>query len=220
MQEEKTAYKRNAVTKRVSRITILVNTTLAVVKVLSAVLGHSGAMLADAVHSFSDVLGSVAVLIGACIADLPRNKGRAYLQDRIEGGISLVLSLLLFYLAAEIGVGGIREIFSGQYKTEEMPTLLPLAAAIASILVKELLYRFSIAEAHRIDSVALRALAWHNRADAFITTGSLIGISGARLGFPILEPLATVLISFFILRAAAEILMEAAAALRRSSGGR
>ena len=198
MQEEKTAYKRNAVTKRVSRITILVNTTLAVVKVLSAVLGHSGAMLADAVHSFSDVLGSVAVLIGACIADLPRNKGRAYLQDRIEGGISLVLSLLLFYLAAEIGVGGIREIFSGQYKTEEMPTLLPLAAAIASILVKELLYRFSIAEAHRIDSVALRALAWHNRADAFITTGSLIGISGARLGFPILEPLATVLRTFCV----------------------
>lgn len=220
MQEEKAAYERNTVTKRVSRVTILVNAGLAVFKVVSALLGHSGAMLADAVHSFSDVLGSVAVLIGACVADLPRNKGKSYLQDRIEGGISLVLSLLLFYLAAEIGMGGIREILSGQYKTEEIPTLLPLAAAILSILAKELLYRFSIAAANRIDSVALRALAWHNRADAFITAGSLIGISGARWGFPIFEPLATVLISAFILRAASEILMEAAAALRRSSKGR
>lgn len=212
----KNTNEHNAITARVSRITIAANTALAAMKAAAGILGHSGAMLADAAHTFSDLFGSLAVLIGVYISENIRSRNKELLQRRIEGGISVFLSLLLFYLAFEIGAGGIAEIVSGEYKSAEVPTMLPLAVAVISIVTKEALYRYSIRNAAKADSVVLRALAWHNRTDALVTVGSLIGILGSRFGYAVFDPAASIIISILVIKAAFEIFADAVRALRNS----
>ncbi len=160
------------------------------------------------------MFGSAALLIGGYFANLKCNKNKVHLQDKIESVISLFLSILLFGLAVKIGAESVSILISGEYKGSEMPTMLPLVAAIVSLCTKEFLYRYSIQGARQMNSVALRAVAWHNRADAFLTIGSLAGIVGARQGYPVFDPLACTVISILILKAAGEIFREAFQKLR------
>ena len=201
---------------KVSRVTIIANTALALLKAAAGIIGHSSAMLADAAHTFSDLFASVAVLIGVYISDHVRSNNKERFRNKIEGTISVLLSLLLIYLAVEIGVGGAVTIISGAYKNVEAPTLLPLAAALVSIVTKEALYKYSIKNAQRADSVVLRAIAWHNRTDALVTVGSLVGILGARFGYLIFDPAASIVISFLVMKAAFEIFADAVRTLKNS----
>lgn len=204
----------NRITAKVSRVTIAANTVLALLKAAAGVIGHSGAMLADAAHTFSDLFASFAVLIGVYISDNVRSADKEIFRNRIEGIISVLLSLLLAYLSIEIGMGGVITVISGDYKTAEAPTMLPLAVALVSIVIKEALYRYSIKSAEKTDSVVLRAIAWHNRTDALVTIGSLIGILGARCGYLVFDPAASIIISILVMKAAFEIFIDAVRTLK------
>lgn len=201
--------KQEASAKRVSAVGLAANAALTVMKLLAGVVAHSGAMISDAVNSASDVLSNLIVMAGLAVAGREADPEHPYGHDRFECVASLILAFILFDTGALIGYRALRDIFSGAYAVGETPGVLALAAALICIVVKECLYRYTIAAAKRLDSVALRASAWDHRSDVISSAGALVGIAGARLGWPILERLASVLICLFIVKAAVDIFREA-----------
>lgn len=193
---------------RVSDISILANVLLSAVKLAAGLLAHSGAMISDAVHSLSDVFSTVIVIIGVKLAEKPEDREHPYGHERLESVAAIVLAVVLLLTGVLIGYGGIQKI-TGDTSALEVPGALALAAAILSIAVKEAMFRYTRAAARRIDSEALMADAWHHRSDALSSIGALVGIAGARLGYPILDPLASVVICAFIAKAALDIFREA-----------
>ena len=193
---------------RVSNISILANVLLSAVKLAAGLLAHSGAMMSDAVHSLSDVFSTVVVIIGVRLAEKPEDREHPYGHERLESVAAIVLSVVLLITGVFIGYSGIRKM-TGDTAALEIPGVLALAAAIVSIVVKEAMFQYTRAAARRIDSDALMADAWHHRSDALSSVGALFGIAGARLGYPILDPLASVVICAFIGKAAFDIFREA-----------
>lgn len=199
---------RQQTAMRISRVSIGANLLLSGVKLIAGILAHSNAMLSDAVHSLSDVLSTFVVMIGVHISGKDADDEHPYGHERYECVAAIILAVMLAVTGAGIGLTGIRTIRSG---TDHLavPGLLALGAAIVSILVKEAMFWYTKKGADRIGSGALLADAWHHRSDAMSSVGSLIGIAGARLGFPILDPLAGILICFFIFKAAYDIFKDA-----------
>ena len=197
------------VVNRVSVITILANAVLSVFKLMAGVIAHSNAMISDAVHSASDVFSTVVVIIGVKLASKESDKEHPYGHERLECVAAIVLAMVLLFTGLEIGLQAIRAIIKGNYSNLEVPGMLALIAAIISIVVKELMYWYTRHYAKKIDSSAVMADAWHHRSDALSSVGALIGIGGARLGFPIMEPLASVVICIFIEKAAFDIFKDA-----------
>lgn len=194
---------------RVSRVTILWNTVLSFLKLAAGILAHSGAMVSDAVHSMSDVFSTIIVMIGVKAAEKASDKEHPYGHERMECVAAIVLAVVLLLTGLAIGYEGIQKISSAQEGTLQTPGLLALAAALVSILVKEGMYRYTRSAAKRIDSNALMADAWHHRSDALSSIGALIGIAGARLGVPVLDPIASLVICLFIAKAAYDIFKDA-----------
>lgn len=195
---------------RVSRNSIVVNLILSLLKLLTGLIGHSGAMISDAVHSASDVFSTVVVIIGVRMASRESDKKHQYGHERMESVASILLAAVLAVTGLGIGYQGIRTIISGTEGAGiTVPTMLPLIAAILSIFVKEGMYWYTIRAAKQIRSEALKADAWHHRSDALSSVGSFIGILGAKMGFPILDPVASVIICVFILKAVYDIFMDA-----------
>ena len=195
------------VTTRVSALSAAGNVVLTALKLAAGVFGHSGAMISDAVHSSTDVLGSLIVIMGVRISVKEADKNHPYGHERFECIASLLLSFLLLLAAFEIVKAAGSRIMAGTVTT--VPGMIALAAAVISILVKEGMYHYTLHYASAFRSESLKAEAWHHRSDALSSIGSLAGIIGARMGFPILDPLAAVFISFFILKAAWEIFIGA-----------
>ena len=195
---------------RVSRNSIIINLLLSAAKLTAGILGGSNAMLSDAVHSASDVFSTIVVMIGVKISHRESDKNHPYGHERLESVAALILAVILGGTGAGIGYRGIQMIVSGaEGKGLAIPTILPLIAAIVSILVKEGMYWYTMETANKIRSDALRADAWHHRSDAMSSIGSFIGILGAKIGFPILDPVAGVVICVFILKAAFDIFRDA-----------
>ncbi len=194
---------------RVSRLTILWNTVLSAVKLLAGILAHSGAMVSDAVHSLSDVFSTIIVMIGVRAAGKASDKEHPYGHERMECVAAIVLAVVLLLTGLMIGYHGIEHISSAQSGELQAPGLLALAAAVLSIAVKEAMYHYTIRAARAIESDALRADAWHHRSDALSSIGALIGIAGARLGLPVLDPIASLVICLFIGKAAYDIFRDA-----------
>ena len=191
------------VAMRVSRNSIFANVFLAVAKLIAGVIGHSSAMVSDAVHSASDVFSTVVVMIGVKIANRESDDNHPYGHERLESVASLLLAVLLAVTGIGIGYQGVRTIIAGTEGSHiVIPTALPLAAAVISILIKEGMYWYTIRAAVSINSGALKA-------DAMSSTGSFIGILGAKIGYPILDPIASVVICVFILKAAFDISRDA-----------
>ena len=191
----------------VSTVTIVINLTLAGFKVLAGFLAHSGAMISDAVHSASDVLATLIVILGVKLAGRDADRSHPYGHERLECVAALILAVILGATGLGIGWSGIRKITgSGELA---VPGLLALIAAVVSIVVKEAMFWYTWLAAKRINSSALKAEAWHHRSDALSSVGSFAGILGARLGFPALDPVASVVICLFILKAAWDILADA-----------
>jgi cation diffusion facilitator family transporter len=193
---------------RVSRNSIAVNLLLSVFKLSAGVLSHSAAMISDAAHSMSDVLSTVIVMIGVKLANRKSDSDHPYGHERLECVAGILLSAALFAAGTGIGVAGVRKIIGGNYASLIRPGLAALIAAAVSIAVKEWMYRYTRAVAQGIDSSALMADAWHHRSDAFSSIGSFAGILGARMGFPVLDPLAGVVICALILKASFDIFMD------------
>lgn len=203
-----TEVEEKALTIQVSRISILINILLVAIKFVAGVVAHSGAMVADAVHSASDVFGSFLVIIGANVSGKAADREHPYGHERMECVISIILADILLLVGFGIGSSGLKKIlFSSDY-TLAVPGQLALLAAVISIVVKEGLFWYTRFAAKKINSVSLMAEAWHHRSDALSSVGSFIGILGARLGYPVMDPIASVVIAVFILKVSLDIFKE------------
>ena len=195
---------------RVSLVSIVGNLLLSLFKLLAGLLAHSGAMVSDAVHSASDVLSSLIVIVGVRLAGREADREHPYGHERYECVAAIVLAVILLVTGLFIGHGAI-ETITGRASEAEVPGLLALIAAAVSIVCKEGMFWYTRAHARRIDSGALMAEAWHHRSDALSSVGALIGIAGARMGYPVLDPVASLVICFFIAKAAFDIFRDATA---------
>ncbi len=193
---------------KISRISILVNLLLSAGKLAAGLLAHSGAMISDAVHSASDVFSTLVVIVGVKLSGKDSDREHPYGHERMECVAAILLSGILLATGLVIGWEGIQKILSERAELRA-PGILAAAAALVSILVKELLFRYVRGFARKLDSTALMAEAWHHRSDALSSIGALAGILGARAGFPVLDPLASVVICVFIAKAAADIFRDA-----------
>ena len=194
---------------RVSANSIAANVVLSAFKLFAGIAAHSGAMVSDAVHSASDVFSTVIVIIGFRISGKASDEKHPYGHERMECVASILLAVVLCATGAGIGLGGIENISRGSYTQLEVPGMLAMAAAVISIIVKEAMYWYTRYAARKINSTSLMADAWHHRSDALSSVRSLIGILGARLGFPVMDPLASVVICVFIIKASVDIFKDA-----------
>lgn len=194
---------------KVSVITIAVNLVLSLFKLFAGIFARSSALISDAVHSASDVFSTFAVIAGVNIASRNSDKGHQYGHERIEDIFSIMLAVILFATGIGIGVSGIRAIIGGDYSHMAVPGTLALVAAAVSIIVKEAMYHYTMHTAKKINSTALKADAWHHRSDAFSSIGSLAGVIGAKMGIPVCDPIASVIICVFIIKAAWDIFYSA-----------
>lgn len=193
----------------VSRVTIFWNMLLFLFKLAAGILANSGAMVSDAVHSASDVFSTLIVMAGVKLSRKAPDREHQYGHERLECVAALLLAVVLFITGLGIGIQGVKKICAGNGAQLGAPGGLALAAAATSILVKEIMYWYTRAAAKKVCSGALMADAWHHRSDAFSSIGSFVGILGARMGVPALDPMAGIIICFFILKASVEIFMDA-----------
>lgn len=194
---------------RVSAVSIAVNLILAALKLAAGLLARSGAMVSDAVHSASDVFSTVIVIIGIRLSGKASDREHPYGHERMECVAAIVLAIVLLVTGLFIGYSGVQKIVYAHRAQPAVPGRLALFAALLSIAVKEALFWYTRHYARQLDSGALMADAWHHRSDALSSVGALIGITGARLGHPILDPLASVVICIFIGKAALDIFLDA-----------
>ena len=197
------------VATKVTLVSIIGNLILSVFKLLAGIFAHSGAMVSDAVHSASDVFSSIIVIIGVKFSSKDSDREHPYGHERFECVAAIILSVVLLITGLAIGVDAIRDIIGGHYENLAIPGTLALIAALVSIIAKEAMYRYTRFYAKRLDSSALMADAWHHRSDALSSIGALIGIAGARMGFPVLDPVASIVICIFIVKAAIDIFRDA-----------
>lgn len=197
------------VADRVSTMSIMGNVILSVFKLMAGIVAHSNAMVSDAVHSASDVFSTVVVIIGIRLASKKADKEHPYGHERLECVAAIILAMVLFMTGIGIGMEAFKNILSGSYNDLPVPGTLALAAAVVSIMVKEAMFWYTKIYAVRIDSSALLADAWHHRSDAFSSVGALIGIAGARFGFPVMDSIASLVIFVFIIKAAYDIFKDA-----------
>lgn len=194
---------------RVSLVSIFGNLILSAFKLLAGIIAHSGAMISDAVHSASDVFSTIVVIIGIRVSAKDSDKDHPYGHERMECVAAVILATILLITGLSIGINAVRTIMGGNYGDLAVPGMLALVAAIISIITKEAMFWYTRINAKRIDSSALLADAWHHRSDALSSIGALIGIAFARLGFPIMDPIASLVICLFIAKASYDIFKDA-----------
>lgn len=193
---------------KVSVISIIGNVFLSIFKFIAGIIGKSNAMISDSIHSLSDVLSTIVVMIGLKLASKKEDVSHPYGHERIECVASFILAIFLFITGLGIGWMGIKTIFFENYSEIKTPTLIALIAAIISIITKEAMYWYTRSVAKKIKSDALMADAWHHRSDALSSIGSLIGIGGAMMGFKLLDSIASIIICLCIIKVSYDIFMD------------
>lgn len=194
---------------RVSMVSIIGNAILSLLKILAGILAHSGAMISDAVHSASDVLSSIIVILGVKLSAKGSDREHPYGRERYECVAAIVLAVILCITGLFVGHTALEKIHVRGTQPIAIPGQLAIAAAVVSIVSKEAMYWYTRHYAKRLDSGALMADAWHHRSDALSSVGALIGIIGARMGHPVLDPIASLGICVFILKAACDVFLDA-----------
>ena len=197
------------------------NVALLTFKFIAGVMGHSSAMIADAVHSLSDFITDVIVLAFVHVSAKPQDKDHDYGHGKYETFATFIIGLALIAVATGIIVSGVTKLIDwAGGKQLAAPGWLALAAAIISIIVKEVLYRYTVILGKRLDSQALVANAWHHRSDAFSSIGTMVGIGGAILlgnRWTVLDPLASVLVGGMLVKVAVNLLHSSVGELTESS---
>lgn len=188
---------------RVTLLSILWNVILTFIKIFAGFVGKSNAMIADGLHSASDIISSVGVLIGNKVARTPHDKEHNYGHEKAETLVSFLLSMLLIFVSIKIALGGIQSLL--HLETVSVPTTLPLIVSLISIGIKEYQYRITIKVAKKINSPSLKADAWHHRSDALSSVAAFIGIGGSLLGFKALDPIATIIVGIFVAKVGFDI---------------
>lgn len=199
--------------KQIFRVTLLgsvANLLLVVFKFIAGIVGHSAAMIADAVHSLSDFITDIIVIIFVAISGKPEDSDHSYGHGKYETLATAVIGIILFFVGVGILISGIKAIVGAlQGEPLQAPSLLALIAAVISIVVKEALYHYTVKRGKALDSSSVVANAWHHRSDALSSIGTAIGIGGAVfLGeqWRILDPIAAVVVSIFIIKVAVELI--------------
>lgn len=201
--------------KQIYKVTLTggaVNVILLAFKFVAGILGHSAAMIADAVHSLSDFITDLIVLIFVHISGRPQDKSHDYGHGKYETLALTIIGIALLIVAIGIFHNGALRIASWWRGDElEAPGMLALWAAMVSIILKELTYRYTIRNARKLDSPALEANAWHHRSDALSSIGTAVGIGGAVLlgkRWAVLDPIASVVVGAFIVKVAVELIVQ------------
>lgn len=210
--------------KEIFRVTIwggIINVVLLVVKFAAGIFGHSAAMIADAVHSLTDFATDVVVLIFVHLGNKPADRDHDYGHGKYETLATAIIGTSLLAVGVLIfcsGAGKTWRVIQGEMLPS--PGKVALVAAVASIVLKEWAYRFTVKVGKRCQSEAVVANAWHHRSDALSSVGTMIGIGGAIfLGnrWTVLDPLASIVVSVFIVRAAWQLMMESMKELTEAS---
>jgi len=193
---------------KVTLVGVLVNTFLILLKLVTGIFGSSQALIADAVHSFSDLFTDAVVLIGLKISNKPPDKTHHFGHARIETLASFIVGMVLIGTALYLGIEASLTIYR---HTEYHPTGLALFGAGVSIILKEVLYHYTIRTGRRIKSQLIVANAWHHRSDALSSVAVFIGVAGTQINpsWHILDAFAALLVSFFIVKVGLEILRDA-----------
>ncbi len=199
--------------KGIYKVTIIgsiVNFILLVFKFIAGIVGHSAAMIADAVHSLSDFVTDIVVVVFVRISGKPQDESHDYGHGKYETLATAIIGVVLFAVGVGIlvnSVTGVIDAFNG--KVLEAPSMIALVAAAVSIMFKELLFQYTVHKGKTLDSKAVVANAWHHRSDAFSSIGTLIGIAGAIfLGekWRVLDPIAAFFVSVFIIKVAIDLI--------------
>lgn len=193
------------IANRVGKVTIIWNIILSAVKFIAGIIGNSSAMVSDSIHSLSDVVSTVVAMIGIKIASKDIDENHQYGHEKYECIASIILSFILFITGIGIAVNGITGFVNG---VSVEPSYITLIAAIISIVVKEIMYRYTIHYGNKINSVALKADAHHHRSDAYSSLGAAIGIIASKSGFIYGDILASLVIAIIICAEAIEVFNE------------
>lgn len=210
--------------KKIYRVTLMgsvVNVILLVFKFIAGILGGSAAMIADAVHSLSDFLTDIVVIAFVRISSKPEDEDHDYGHGKYETLATSIIGLALLMVGLYIFYNGARQIWDVMHGAEiEQPGLVALIAAIVSILLKEWTYRFTVSVGKKVESQAVIANAWHHRSDALSSIGTAIGIGGAIFlgkGWAVLDPIAALVVSVFIVKTALGLLSTSSGELLEKS---
>lgn len=221
-QEESVLMNRSSEAKRVTWIGFLVNTVLTIIKITAGILGRSEAMLADGIHSLSDFFTDIVVLIGFKFTEKPADESHNFGHGKYETLVTMIIGVALLFAGFNIFQKGFEMIRGVLFEQVVLtrPGLIALIAAFISIIMKEVLYRYTKKVGERIKSPAVVANGWHHRSDALSSIGTLFGISCAYfLGnkWIIFDPIAAVIVSFFIFKVAFSIMIPAVKELLEAS---
>ena len=208
---------RNKTVAQLSAVGVGGNILLAVFKLIAGILGNSMALVSDAVHSASDVLATAVAYIGDRIARREADENHPYGHERFEQLAAAVLAIILASVGVGIGFAGVQTAMGGG--EAETPGVLALVAAAVSIAVKEAMFWYTRHGARKIGSDVFMADAWHHRTDALSSVAALVGVGAARMGFPLGDSLASIVICLFILKVAWDVGREAIGKLVDESGG-
>lgn len=202
--------------KEIYKVTLvgsLVNVALLLFKFVAGIVGHSAAMIADAIHSLSDFLTDVIVLVFIRISDKPRDKSHDYGHGKYETLAMMLIGVALLVVAVGILYSGATKIHLWLEGAQlEAPGMLALWAALLSIVMKEAVYRYSMVKARQLNSQAVEANAWHHRSDALSSLGTAVGIGGAIFfgqRWTVLDPLASCVVGVLIVKVAVDLLRNA-----------
>jgi cation diffusion facilitator family transporter len=187
---------------RVTWIGAATNVALSGLKIFAGVFGNSAALIADGVHSLSDLATDFTVLVSLKLSNLPKDESHPYGHGKIENFSALLIGLILVGVAFGMFFDGVNDLIAGR---QNHPTSLALFAAAVSIVVKEGLFRYTLIVGKRTGQVSLIANAWHHRTDALSSIGALVGVSGTMLGAPYFDQVAAVAVALFIVQAGAKI---------------
>lgn len=190
----------------VSIKTMIVNAFLSVFKLFIGICFHSTALVSDAIHSASDMLSTIFVIIGVKVSQKQSDEKHPYGHERFESVATMMFGVILGVTAILIATRGISDIKN--YKNLQIPGFLALIGAVVSIAIKEWMFWYTKKVAKKINSSIVMADAWHHRSDAFSSIGALIGIIGARMNIPVLDAVASIVICAFILKATIEIFID------------
>ena len=197
------------------------NMALLTFKFVAAVLGHSSAMMADAIHSLSDFITDLVVLVFVRLSAKPQDQSHDYGHGKFETFATFIIGLALVVAAVGIIVAAVLKVVRwAQGATLEAPGILALWAALLSILVKEVLFRYTVSRGKALESQALVANAWHHRSDALSSIGAAAGIGGAILlgsRWTVLDPVASILVGLMLMKVAYDLLKASVDELTESS---
>ncbi len=194
--------KEEIIIRKNTTLTIISNAFLAVIKLLAGIFGNSSVLISDAINSISDIATNIVVYVSAKLSKKEKDKEHPYGHEKIDSLISMFLGIALLITAFEVGKNAVKTLYG--YFNDDItipePKIIAIVVAIITIVIKEFLFRKTKKDAKQAKSQALLAQAWDHRSDTIVSFGAVIGILGAMFGHGYLDPMASILISLFILR--------------------